>query len=435
MLRTRQENAVQSLELPIRHSTPAGGESEAGMEEESAEAGVISEKKNDGEKLVLAVLGTRPFVLSEYVYVDVLGRLNAYFTFQAPLHSIIRGFMGITGLLLRAGENGITPKSPPANGHVHHVPPRPNIRATPPAFKPRPNNTCGEGWLRRNEYKRGTKEHPEKTSTLLGMYALSRGSLSLNEISVPSLKEMEAHNPRMIACLCHLVFTVFVIGLFCFFGTRITEKEGFSRESPVSPALSFRRRSTLTSITLIGSLDLAVKSRSNLFTHLIFMHLLTTVIELLVVWPADWIMVLWNASAGFVCMIHATSHYDTTPRIVRTAQELVTHVWKLIVGTKGNVQNALQQYEHMHQLAVALTPGCSEQVNDIAYTTNWILFSQAFKRALLMIMIRSQKPVYITAGMFGVLSFSTFAGVGSIAQLFYVIMHLKLMKTDRTLNR
>ncbi|KAJ8875643.1 hypothetical protein PR048_023539 [Dryococelus australis] len=41
----------------------------------------------------------------------------------------------------------------------------------------------------------------------------------------------------------------------------------FSRESPVSPALSFWRCSTLTSITLIGSQDLAVKSRPNLFSH------------------------------------------------------------------------------------------------------------------------------------------------------------------------
>ncbi|KAJ8881224.1 hypothetical protein PR048_017698 [Dryococelus australis] len=42
---------------------------------------------------------------------------------------------------------------------------------------------------------------------------------------------------------------------------------GPSRGSPVSPAPSFRRCSILTSITLIGSLDLAVKSRLNLLTH------------------------------------------------------------------------------------------------------------------------------------------------------------------------
>ncbi|KAJ8868788.1 hypothetical protein PR048_030328 [Dryococelus australis] len=41
---------------------------------------------------------------------------------------------------------------------------------------------------------------------------------------------------------------------------------GFSRGSPVSPAHSFRRLSIFTSITLIGSQDLAVKSRPNLFT-------------------------------------------------------------------------------------------------------------------------------------------------------------------------
>ncbi|KAJ8867547.1 hypothetical protein PR048_031349 [Dryococelus australis] len=42
---------------------------------------------------------------------------------------------------------------------------------------------------------------------------------------------------------------------------------GFSRGSPVSPAPSFRRCSILTSITLIGSQDLDVKSRPNPFTH------------------------------------------------------------------------------------------------------------------------------------------------------------------------
>ncbi|KAJ8889753.1 hypothetical protein PR048_009255 [Dryococelus australis] len=41
---------------------------------------------------------------------------------------------------------------------------------------------------------------------------------------------------------------------------------GFSRGSPISPTPSFRRRSIFTSITLIGSQDLAVKSHPNLFT-------------------------------------------------------------------------------------------------------------------------------------------------------------------------
>ncbi|KAJ8883376.1 hypothetical protein PR048_015219 [Dryococelus australis] len=42
---------------------------------------------------------------------------------------------------------------------------------------------------------------------------------------------------------------------------------GFSRGSPVFPAPSFLRRSIFTSITLISSEDLAVKSRLYLFTH------------------------------------------------------------------------------------------------------------------------------------------------------------------------
>ncbi|KAJ8882519.1 hypothetical protein PR048_014330 [Dryococelus australis] len=44
---------------------------------------------------------------------------------------------------------------------------------------------------------------------------------------------------------------------------------GFSRGSPVFPALSFRHCSLLTSITIafIGSQDLAVESHQNIFTH------------------------------------------------------------------------------------------------------------------------------------------------------------------------
>ncbi|KAJ8881242.1 hypothetical protein PR048_017718 [Dryococelus australis] len=42
---------------------------------------------------------------------------------------------------------------------------------------------------------------------------------------------------------------------------------GFSRGSPVSPTLSICRCSILTSINLIGSQDLAVRSNLNLFTH------------------------------------------------------------------------------------------------------------------------------------------------------------------------
>ncbi|KAJ8874946.1 hypothetical protein PR048_022836 [Dryococelus australis] len=49
----------------------------------------------------VSVLGTRPFVLREYVYVDAFGRLDVHFTFPTLLHSIMWGFMGITELLLR----------------------------------------------------------------------------------------------------------------------------------------------------------------------------------------------------------------------------------------------------------------------------------------------------------------------------------------------
>ncbi|KAJ8874972.1 hypothetical protein PR048_022862 [Dryococelus australis] len=45
---------------------------------------------------------------------------------------------------------------------------------------------------------------------------------------------------------------------------------GFSRGYPVSPAPLVRRRSIFTSDTLIGSQDLAVKSRPNLFTHSLY---------------------------------------------------------------------------------------------------------------------------------------------------------------------
>ncbi|KAJ8895591.1 hypothetical protein PR048_000927 [Dryococelus australis] len=50
---------------------------------------------------------------------------------------------------------------------------------------------------------------------------------------------------------------------------------GFSRGSPVSPTPSFQRRSIFTSITLIGSQDLSVKSRPNLFTHSFHTHRLS----------------------------------------------------------------------------------------------------------------------------------------------------------------
>ncbi|KAJ8893072.1 hypothetical protein PR048_005655 [Dryococelus australis] len=61
----------------------------------------------------------------------------------------------------------------------------------------------------------------------------------------------------------------------------------FSRKSPVSPAPSFRSCSTLTSITLIGSQDLAVKSRPNLFTHSLTHSSFHTVITLYILIKID----------------------------------------------------------------------------------------------------------------------------------------------------
>ncbi|KAJ8876893.1 hypothetical protein PR048_021342 [Dryococelus australis] len=55
----------------------------------------------------------------------------------------------------------------------------------------------------------------------------------------------------------------------------------FSRGFPVSPAHSFRRRSIFTLITLIGSQELAVKSRPNLFTHSFSLYVYTGVYQLL----------------------------------------------------------------------------------------------------------------------------------------------------------
>ncbi|KAJ8870802.1 hypothetical protein PR048_027101 [Dryococelus australis] len=56
-------------------------------------------------RLGLAVLETRPFVSREYVYVDALGRLDVNVTFPAPLHSIIRGFIGPHGRVVASPSN------------------------------------------------------------------------------------------------------------------------------------------------------------------------------------------------------------------------------------------------------------------------------------------------------------------------------------------
>ncbi|KAJ8865933.1 hypothetical protein PR048_033456 [Dryococelus australis] len=66
---------------------------------------------------------------------------------------------------------------------------------------------------------------------------------------------------------------------------------GFSRGSPISPAISFRRCSILTSITLIGSQDLDVESHPNLVTNPLF-----TVDE------ADGIIALHKAEEYTTCL-------------------------------------------------------------------------------------------------------------------------------------
>ncbi|KAJ8867448.1 hypothetical protein PR048_031250 [Dryococelus australis] len=96
----------------------------------------VCRKKHMSGKLGLAVLCTRPYILREYAYVDALGRLDVYFTFLAPFHSIVWGFMGITGWLLRcsfqpevsmeqhrnamAEETGDPRENPATSGIVRH---------------------------------------------------------------------------------------------------------------------------------------------------------------------------------------------------------------------------------------------------------------------------------------------------------------------------
>ncbi|KAJ8897254.1 hypothetical protein PR048_002600 [Dryococelus australis] len=82
---------------------------------------------------------------------------------------------------------------------------------------------------------------------------------------------------REEACICARALLAFRVQYpagspdFCLWGLcRTMPLVGeFSQGSPIAPALSFLRRSLLTSITLIGSQDLAVKSLQNLFTHLL----------------------------------------------------------------------------------------------------------------------------------------------------------------------
>ncbi|KAJ8897247.1 hypothetical protein PR048_002593 [Dryococelus australis] len=96
---------------------------------------------------------------------------------------------------------------------------------------------------------------------------------------------------------------------------------GFSRGSSVSPAPSFRRCSIFTSIILIGSQDLAVKNRPNLFTH----SLVALRCSLYREQPLDTRLHRRRAAAtpgvgatsGAAVLVHTRSRRRTHPRIRR----------------------------------------------------------------------------------------------------------------------
>ncbi|KAJ8872911.1 hypothetical protein PR048_026527 [Dryococelus australis] len=97
--------------------------------------------------------------------------------------------------------------------------------------------------------------------------------------------------------------------------------------SPVSPAPSFRRQSTFTSITLISSQDRAVLKLPVCF---------------------------WRQSS---CdSLHEVSVLPTRLELYRCRRK-----FRLFVGTKENFQNALHQHARMHQPAIAWTPECTDE--------------------------------------------------------------------------
>ncbi|KAJ8874171.1 hypothetical protein PR048_025013 [Dryococelus australis] len=183
------------------------------------------------EKLGLAVLGKRPFVLREYVYVDELGRLDVNFKLLAPLHSILWGFMGITGLLLRC------------------------------SFQPRyrlelrePQNTLWFLLHGRRLTRRVGADGRWRSHTCHNLkFGVRLSKTPANKTSVLPLQLVKVDKlSRTLPHSCDSSEATF---------------SGFPRGFPVFPTPSFRHRSIFTSITLIGSQDLAVKSRPNLFAH------------------------------------------------------------------------------------------------------------------------------------------------------------------------
>ncbi|KAJ8875276.1 hypothetical protein PR048_023171 [Dryococelus australis] len=119
---------------------------------------------------------------------------------------------------------------------------------------------------------------------------------------------------------------------------------GFSRGFPVSLALSFRHCSIHTSITLIGSQDLDVKSRPNLFTHFIKMFLRSG--PLCKMPPSSWdhhyslyFTALYSGHLScipaFICFCHRLlGFYSTYLSLIVLLYILITRVGKIFAGSK-----------------------------------------------------------------------------------------------------
>ncbi|KAJ8894261.1 hypothetical protein PR048_006873 [Dryococelus australis] len=106
--------------------------------------------------------------------------------------------------------------------------------------------------------------------TLLGL----RHEISFNQAATFNPTDSAKHQAERLACLPSIKANrvkspVGRLPDFCMRESCRTMPlvGGFSRGSPVSPVLSFRRCNILTLISFIGSQDFDVKSRPNLFTH------------------------------------------------------------------------------------------------------------------------------------------------------------------------
>ncbi|KAJ8888778.1 hypothetical protein PR048_008270 [Dryococelus australis] len=75
----------------------------------------------------------------------------------------------------------------------------------------------------------------------------------------------------------------------------------FSRGSPVSPTLSFRRSSILSSITLFGSQDLDIKNHSNLLTHSLSICSRCLAVRVMFIPNATFLIRSFSRRARFFC--------------------------------------------------------------------------------------------------------------------------------------